>query len=849
MAHSPTDAHRPHRRARGLAHALAIALALMPAAALASQYAWDSDGDGIDDRIETVNALGYQFAFVNSDSTGAQRIEVSRQAPGLVYGIYVIYDHVPTTADFTALATLGLPVLHRYEGLPAVRSSGTFAQVAAAAALPGTNRVEAVPVLYPLLRENTASAAIRDPSERVFPTWSSAGGADGAGSVIAFLDTGINDAADGAFPGHESVKGRCVGGAAFQGADSTLDTPPNGSVNPEDHGTTGHGTHVAGIAAGSGGESAFARGAAPGASFVDVKVLSDAGVGLGVAEGIDWCIHNRARVWGAGANGIQVINLSLASPDWSDGNDLTARLAQRASELGIVVVAAMGNDGAALHVPSPAAGDGVIAVGAYDVQRTPRCEDDQFASFGNRGPRASDGDGDALDELKPDLLAPGVAVLSADGALTSDGHQYARRSGTSMAAAFVSGAVACLRAQYPSLTPAAIADLLHRTAWRGLAGVPAGAAGADPRWQSARGFGVLDLYAAKLELDRPGRTQVTRLELEAGADSVRALVRTQRERGAAFVVIERAADAGGSPGAFAAYDSLPTAGDSSLAGVANRSSYAFAWSVPVPERGQAFWYRAAYTENGVRWSEPARRFTSPSGPPVATAVFSIAHNALDHDLTGTIEARDLSSSTGAVYAFPLPGTTAADSTDFVDGASTFGNDVWNLHVDFTDPGVSALLPPGPSSRWDIRLAEGGYLNLSGRLLSYRLIWHSPGGDLAYDGGPVPLLTVEGAEVQAIAPQGAASVATPDAGMRVRFGPSPVGRGGRVRFEDPRGLARELRVFDVSGREVGRAGFTAAGAARVAVWSTRDDRGALVAPGVYLARVDGGRAVRMLVLTR
>src|SRR5439155_2711302 len=103
--------------------------------------------------------------------------------------------------------------------------------------------------------------------------------------------------------------------------------------------------------------------------------------------------------------------------------------------------------------------------------------------------------------LKPDLLAPGAAVLSADGNLTTDGHQYRRASGTSMAAAFVSGAVACLRSQAPSLTPDAIASLLHDTAWRGTAGLPSGPAGSDPRWQAARGFGALDLYAAKLELE------------------------------------------------------------------------------------------------------------------------------------------------------------------------------------------------------------------------------------------------------------------------------------------------------------------------------------------------------------
>src|SRR5262249_27611017 len=147
-----------------------------------------------------------------------------------------------------------------------------------------------------------------------------------------------------------------------------------------------------------------------------------------------------------------------------------------------------------------------------DTQRTGRADDDRFAAFSNYGPRASDGDGDASDEQKPDLLAPGVAVLSADGDLTSDGAQYRRMSGTSMSAAFVSGAAAALRGDYPGLTPAQIATLLRSTARRTfLAGMPAGVGGPDPRWLSPRGWGAIDLFAARLELTQPERSQIRRL--------------------------------------------------------------------------------------------------------------------------------------------------------------------------------------------------------------------------------------------------------------------------------------------------------------------------------------------------
>src|SRR5215471_5821253 len=529
--------------------------------ASAAPFIWDQDGNKIDDRIETVNLLGYSFSFEQADTLLRQRIVVTPAVGGLVYGVYVDYLQPPTNADLTALATLGMPVLHRYEEIPTVRSVATFAQVVAASALPNVERVEALPVLYPMLHEGAAAIGARDPSGQVFPTWDGMGGGAGQGIAVAILDSGINDAAEGNYPGHESLIGRCLGGADFTHGDSTLDTPPGGSVNPSDHGgnaTQAHGTHVAGIILGTGGPTGFARGIAPQARFVDVKVLNDLGVGTGVAEALDWCIHNRSRDWGVpGYEGIDVINLSLSSTDLTDGNDAASRLADRAVQRGIVVVASMGNDGLAQHVPSPAGGDRVLAVGALDTQRTPLNGDDLFASFSDYGPRASDGDLDHADEAKPDLLAPGVAILSADGDLLSDGAQYHRLSGTSMSAAFVSGAAAALRSSYPSLTAEQVGAVLRATAYRPLNGVPAGVTGAVPGWYSPIGFGAVDLHAAFLELSQPGRSQVRRLELTGAGDQITATLRTQRERGAAHFVFERAPDAGGAPGAFAVYDSVP----------------------------------------------------------------------------------------------------------------------------------------------------------------------------------------------------------------------------------------------------------------------------------------------------
>src|SRR6185295_1978036 len=153
-------------------------------------------------------------------------------------------------------------------------------------------------------------------------------------------------------------------------------------------------------------------------------------------------------------------------------------------------------------------------------------------------------------------------VLSADGDLSTDGAQYVRKSGTSMSAAVVSGIVASLRSEFPSLGTPALATVLRATARRDLATLPTETGGTDPRWRSARGWGAIDAYAARLELLQPERTQVRRMSLASDGSSVQATLWTMRERGAAHLVLERAPDQGGSPGTFAALDSVATAGDS-----------------------------------------------------------------------------------------------------------------------------------------------------------------------------------------------------------------------------------------------------------------------------------------------
>ncbi|MDZ4780088.1 MAG: S8 family peptidase [Planctomycetia bacterium] len=214
----------------------------------------------------------------------------------------------------------------------------------------------------------------------------------------------------------------------------------------------GHGTHVAGTI-GARRNDQGVIGVAPECRLLIAKVLGDDGSGSSdkVAAGIDW----------ACAQGADILSLSLGSPQ----DDAVLRNAvARAAAQGKFVICAAGNSGRPNSVDDPARWPDTVAVGAVD-------RDGRIASFSSRG-----------DEV--DLCAPGQDVLS-----TFRDGSYAKLSGTSMAAPFVSGIAALLLAKHrdgggatPVATHQQLVEHLLRTA------TDAGPAGKDPHY----GFGLIN---------------------------------------------------------------------------------------------------------------------------------------------------------------------------------------------------------------------------------------------------------------------------------------------------------------------------------------------------------------------
>jgi serine protease AprX len=244
----------------------------------------------------------------------------------------------------------------------------------------------------------------------------------------------------------------------------------------------GHGTHMAAIMAGREGPVASGAvyaedkenfyGIAPDASLLSIKVANHAGATdvSQVIAAIDWVVQMSPKT---GLN-IRIINLSYGSPPGqSPLLDPLAFAADMAMQRGIVVVTAAGNEGKDPDrgLLNPAFHPNVIAVGAVNTNRTPDDTSDDFvAPFSAQANGEWDDRGDVPG---PDVVAPGVSIVSARvpgsvialaNPLAAVGQWGLLGSGTSQAAAVVSGAAALLLQRYPGLTPPQMKQLLYDTA-------------------------------------------------------------------------------------------------------------------------------------------------------------------------------------------------------------------------------------------------------------------------------------------------------------------------------------------------------------------------------------------------
>ena len=256
--------------------------------------------------------------------------------------------------------------------------------------------------------------------------------------TVAVLDTGIS-----------KVGG--LGAKLVQVPDPLTGQPAdcaNFSHETDCNDSYGHGTFLAGLIAGGG----TFPGMAPQARLVSLKIAGRDGAAdvSQVLAAIQYAVSFKDQL------GIDVLNLSLGTDSNHDSRrDPLNRAVERAWRAGIVVVVAASNRGpAAGTISKPADDPLVITVGAVDDRGTPQRGDDTVPAFTGRGPVVQGPSGDQVTVYKPDVVAPGVGLVSLISPNSNIEQSappstvgvpgYRRGSGTSQATAVVSGAVALL---------------------------------------------------------------------------------------------------------------------------------------------------------------------------------------------------------------------------------------------------------------------------------------------------------------------------------------------------------------------------------------------------------------------
>ncbi|MDJ0939477.1 MAG: S8 family serine peptidase, partial [Woeseiaceae bacterium] len=264
-----------------------------------------------------------------------------------------------------------------------------------------------------------------------------AAGFDGTGSVVVVVDTGVESQ-------HPFLSGKVVAEACFAANETGIGGAcPNGQATQLTAGAgepcpfaalaCRHGTHVAGIAAGSGPDF---TGVAPGADIISIQVFHTSGI----CEGSPYCALAYTSDITAALEHVYTIrdqypiasvNLSLGAGSYTEACDDTFPSMRDAIDnlkaAGIATVAASGNAGTANAIISPACISSAISVAAVD-------DDDRVASF-------------SAVSTDLDLFAPGVGIES-----SIPGAAYALFSGTSMATPHVAGAIAAMQQHNPTAT-------------------------------------------------------------------------------------------------------------------------------------------------------------------------------------------------------------------------------------------------------------------------------------------------------------------------------------------------------------------------------------------------------------
>lgn len=353
------------------------------------------------------------------------------------------FNEPPSALALDIVRATGVDIV-RFEVLPMLGVRGTVEQLLALLDLPDLRSVYANRQLEYSLDES--APLIGAPQ-----AWYGLG-VTGRGVGVAILDSGVDATHPDLTLGDEVIQNVKIVSALFTEDALFVEDADNSDTS------SGHGTHVASIAGGSGEAlDGKYRGIAPGADLIGVGA-GDVLFVLHALQGFDWILDNRERY------DIRVVNNSWGSQGAFSPDDPVNVASEAAHDAGIAVVFAAGNDGPDSGTLNAYCAPWVVCVAAAHKDGTTLAD---FSSRGVPGGR------------RPTLTAPGVAIAAARATsgvvmnaffavdvieLGSDASFYTVADGTSMAAPHVAGVVALMREANPALAPGDMRTLLQETA-------------------------------------------------------------------------------------------------------------------------------------------------------------------------------------------------------------------------------------------------------------------------------------------------------------------------------------------------------------------------------------------------
>lgn len=381
----------------------------------------DRDGDYIHDAI-WIAAQNNHYEYLDD----AGRISV-----------IVDFDHTPTEADQAMLEwEVGFQTQFRYWLIDSIAGTVELSLIHNLLELPGVVFIELDGILEIKMEDVV-------PAHGVDLVWQDTG-YTGAGVTMAIIDTGIDGNHSGLDDLDDDNSTNDTKVIAFYDAINNPGATNGSEIFPYDD--NGHGTHCAGITAGTGAPTFQHVGVAPHANLVGVKVLSGSGSGsfAQVMAGMQWTVEKRHEF------NIRAASMSLGGPgpiEWTSAEEESVnRMANEMMRSGVALFIAAGNSAGSATIGTPGSAEDVITVGALD-------KDTAIAVYSSQGPTEEG-------RIKPNLAFVGSSVNAPD-ANTGDG--YVALSGTSMATPGAAGVGVLMFQANPDLSPFDIRNIMQET--------------------------------------------------------------------------------------------------------------------------------------------------------------------------------------------------------------------------------------------------------------------------------------------------------------------------------------------------------------------------------------------------